>query len=523
MSRPSVLLKKSLIFTHRWLGVSLCALFLLWFISGIVVMYSDFPSVSAEDRLERSPSLDGSKIRASPAEAFAILKTQQQPREVRLNTFDGRPVYRFRIGHREQVVYADTGVEQVLVSPEMMRRIAMTWTGQRGNVVKVESLEEVDQWTVQGGIRNVRPVWKYSWPNGEQVYISGVSGEVVQYTTTSSRVWAYLGAIPHWLYFTPLRKHHLEWSQFVIWSSALGTVSVILGIAVGVWMYSPLKCYRFSGAPTSIPYRGQKRWHMILGLIFGLTAGTWVFSGFLSMDPFPTRTDPAGESTVGNGKGGAGDGGNIPDALRGTFQLDSFDAKPPERALAQIGDLNVKEIEFGSFAGQPVYLAALGRAETRIIPVHGEPMTEFDKDRIIEIINHAAGSDQLAELRLMKEYDAYYLDRRHKRPLPVILVRLRDAANTRYYINPKTAGVAGYYNSSRWMARWLYHGLHSLDFPWLYKYRPLWDIIVISLMIGGSALCITSLTLAWRVVRRKATRAVVYEDREGEAIAETPS
>jgi hypothetical protein len=91
MSRSSVLLKKSLIFTHRWLGVSLCVLFLLWFSSGIVMMYSDFPSVSAEDRLERSPPLDVSKIRASPAQAFAKLKTQQPPREVRLNTFDGRP------------------------------------------------------------------------------------------------------------------------------------------------------------------------------------------------------------------------------------------------------------------------------------------------------------------------------------------------------------------------------------------------------------------------------------------------
>jgi hypothetical protein len=51
--------------------------------------------------------------------------------------------------------------------------------------------------------------------------------------------------------------------------------------------------------------------------------------------------------------------------------------------------------------------------------------------------------------------------------------------------------------------RWLYHGLHSLDFPWLYKYRPLWDVVVISLMLGGTALCVTSLVLTWRVLARK--------------------
>ena len=52
------------------------------------------------------------------------------------------------------------------------------------------------------------------------------------------------------------------------------------------------------------------------------------------------------------------------------------------------------------------------------------------------------------------------------------------------------------------MSRWLYHGLHSLDFPWLYNYRPLWDIVVITFMVGGTALCVTSLILAWRVIGR---------------------
>ena len=34
--------------------------------------------------------------------------------------------------------------------------------------------------------------------------------------------------------------------------------------------------------------------------------------------------------------------------------------------------------------------------------------------------------------------------------------------------------------ASRWN-RWLYHGFHSLDFPFLYYKRPLWDIVVILL------------------------------------------
>ena len=37
----------------------------------------------------------------------------------------------------------------------------------------------------------------------------------------------------------------------------------------------------------------------------------------------------------------------------------------------------------------------------------------------------------------------------------------------------------------------------------LYNYRPLWDIVVITFMAGGTALCVTSLILAWRVLGRK--------------------
>jgi hypothetical protein len=55
-----------------------------------------------------------------------------------------------------------------------------------------------------GPLSNQRPLWKFSWSNGEQIYVSSVTGDVVQDTTRASRFWAYLGAIPHWMYFTPL-------------------------------------------------------------------------------------------------------------------------------------------------------------------------------------------------------------------------------------------------------------------------------------------------------------------------------
>ena len=51
-------MKRLLILVHRWLGVALCLLFLIWFPSGIGMMYWGFPDVTERDRLGRAPALD---------------------------------------------------------------------------------------------------------------------------------------------------------------------------------------------------------------------------------------------------------------------------------------------------------------------------------------------------------------------------------------------------------------------------------------------------------------------------------
>ncbi len=523
MQRPAALLKRSLIFVHRWLGVALSVIFLLWFVSGIVMMYWSYPDVTTEDRLQRAPVLNPATIRISPEEAYAALGRDQPPGAVLVSSFDGRPVYRFGGGGRgggggrasggAAMVYADDGTVP-RVDDAMIDRAAAAWTGLPVSEALKESVEEVDQWTV-GGLRTVRPLYKYSWPDGQQVYVNGNTAEVAQYTTTASRFWAYLGAIPHWFYFTPLRTRPPEWFSFVVWSSLIGTVSALIGVVIAVWMYSPRKRYRHAGAPTSIPYRGWKRWHTITGLFFGVVTTTWAFSGLLSMGPFPimdrlteltvpSDPTPTGGDSTAVGGGGRGVEPNLANALRGggDFRLSSYSDKAASAAIASVRDFEVKQLEYTSFAGESFYLVSNGRRDTRIILLNGEPRTTFEIEDIVRVVRKEAGSS-LAQLRVMEEYDAYYLDRRRQRPLPVIYALMNDAVSTRYYIDPKTARVVGTYSADGWVNRWLYHGLHSLDFPWLYRYRPLWDIVVITLMLGGTAICVTSIVLTWRVLARK--------------------
>jgi hypothetical protein len=488
------MVKRALIVLHRWLGVALCVMFLLWFPSGIGMMYWGFPSVREVDRLARAASLDPATVVVSPAEAMAKAGIAD-PDRVRLTNFDGRPAYRFGLGGGDLTIYADTGEEQIDVSNAMVHRAAAAWTGQPVSAARVEPVVAVDQWTVQGQFNNLGPLRKYTWSNGEQVYVSQTTGEVVQYTTTASRVGAYLGPIPHWFYFTSLRKHGPEWLQVVIWSSGIGTVVAMLGIVIGAWMYSPRRQYRYEGQPTSIPYRGQKWWHMALGLIFGVAAATWAFSGMLSVDPFPSLTDPA--------DGGRRASGDLTDGMRGRLDIEQFAAKHPRQALEKLRGLDVRQLELSALDGEPFYLATLAGGDTRIVPVSGAPADAFPQDRLVAAIVRAAKPYAVADVELIDQYDAYYLDRTRQRPLPVIRARLDDDGESRFYIDPATARVVGSYNSRNWVTRWVYHGLHSFDFPWLYNYRPLWDIVVIAFMLGGTALCVTSLVLAWRVVGRK--------------------
>ena len=51
--------------------------------------------------------------------------------------------------------------------------------------------------------------------------------------------------------------------------------------------------------------------------------------------------------------------------------------------------------------------------------------------------------------------------------------------------------------------RWLYQGLHSLDFPGLYQTPWAWYPLIIGLSLGGVALSLTSAIVGWRFLRAK--------------------
>jgi hypothetical protein len=499
-------LKGTVIFLHRWMGVPCCLLFVLWFASGIGMMYWQYPMVSEADRLNHAAVLDGSKIQLSPADAYARFAADAPPpTQARLEIFDNRPAYKFGERAEQVIVYADNGQVQTEFPAGMTGRIAAAWIGQPASTAKEQEDVPQDQWTVSGEFRKLSPLRKYTWADGQEVYVSTVTGEVVQCTTRRARIGAYLGPIPHWLYFTPLRKHGPQWSTLVIWTSALATTVALLGLAAGLSMYSPSKRFNQAGAPAHLPYRGWKRWHAILGLIWGVLACTWSFSGMLSMDPFP-RWQGALSNPIAE---------HYDKMLRGSaIDLAAFAAKPPSKVLAEAGN-GIRRVELTSFAAEPVYLTFRAPNQSRVVPVRGEPAAEFDTPQMIATVSSAAWPFRLERTRMVIRYEPYYLDRRNALPLPVIFLQLNDPERSVFYIDPKTARIVQSYTNASRRNRWLYHGLHSIDLPALYRHRPAWDLVVLTLLLGGTLLCLSSVIMAWAVVKRKLHQRRQLPERQG--------
>jgi len=143
-------------------------------------------------------------------------------------------------------------------------------------------------------------------------------------------------------------------------------------------MYSPSLRYRRQGAPSGVPYRGQKRLHTILGYSLDCSPALGPSVECSSMDPFPM----GGEASL--------DGSSrIQTALRGDgVPLAGFLTIHPRDLLARFASqISVREIEFASFANEPFFILT-GRAPTDIdLTADGRmASSEFSREKILGVV-----------------------------------------------------------------------------------------------------------------------------------------
>jgi uncharacterized iron-regulated membrane protein len=83
-----------------------------------------------------------------------------------------------------------------------------------------------------------------------------------------------------------------------------------------------------------------------------------------------------------------------------------------------------------------------------------------------------------------------------------VRVVVHDDSNSDVYVNPVTGKVIEVMDTSRRAYRWLYFGLHTLDFPFLSS-NVIWKPLMLILLALGFAFCVTGVTIGWKRLMRK--------------------
>jgi PepSY-associated transmembrane protein len=506
--------RKVLVYTHRWLGIAGCVLFVAWFISGIVMMYARMPGLANEERLARAPALDLSTVTVSPAEAAGRLEIRAD--RVQIGMHGGRPVYRFGVGRRQTIVFADTAAPLDGVSRDEAMQVARRYAPRHPGAIRYDRfLTEPDQWTLQARAAMPMHVLALDDAADTYLYVSEAGGDVVLRTTRRERVWGYFGPVIHWLYFTPLRRNGPLWSEVVIWTSLVGCLMCASGLVWGLWRFSPTSRFRLKRESSHTPYAGWMKWHHYAGLLFGVVTLTWTYSGLLSMGPFNWFATPPMSRELREASSG------------GHPRLESLTLDSMRLAAAAIGEAFApKELDVVQFNGEPFWLAHRApladdadrwmnvgllprspqpRLEHRYVSVaHPErgTFTTFDLAAMADLARTAMPEVQVQDSEWLQHYDGYYYDPRGSLSLPVLRVRYADDQGTWLYLDPERGKVVLRSVRISRRERWLYQGLHSLDFPFLYFRRPLWDLVAIVLSIGGAVLSLTTIVPALRRFRR---------------------
>jgi hypothetical protein len=483
-------IKRSLYLVHRWLGVAMCALFAMWFATGIVMMYVEYPELTEQERLQMLPALDFGRVAVSIEQAIAASGIRGEIATVALAALGGRPAYRLRSDTGEAaVVHADDGSRFVGHSAaSALAAVQESGFGAAG-LATYDGAIDVDQWTVSAVLDEHRPLHRVVIGDdaGTVVYVSDTTGHIVRDTHRAERLWNWLGSTLHWIYPYQLRRHVDLWTNLLIYLSSAGVLSVATGAVIGVLRLRVRRPYR--GRNVS-PYTGAAKWHHTLGLVCLAFLATFMFSGLMSMAPWGLFDSASSEAE------------QVRRFMRGEGAASPWTALERD-ALARRGA--VKEVEWRRVGG--LAHAVVSRADDdREVLVDGADRTAALRKvraRIEAAVPALLPGAKIAGAALVTAYDDYYYTRHNRyRPLPAYRVEFDDPESTWFYVDWTTGAVVLRYTTAARIQRWLYNGLHSLDFSFLTRRGAVWDATVILLSVVGFAFASTAVVVGWRRVAR---------------------
>jgi uncharacterized iron-regulated membrane protein len=454
---------------HRYLGIAVGALMVMWCLSGVVMMYVGYPALSESVRLEHLQPI----VWRECCKIAEELRAGLPPGRMRIEMLGGRPV--LFPGEDSRPIDLTTGSWIEGISADQAAEVANGFAPNNSPAPRLLGLVERDQWTVSGEFNSERPLYHFlTDAAGTELYVSSRTGRAVQITSRRERFWNWLGAVPHWLYFTELRRHPRIWSQVVILASLLGCFLTGIGIYLGIRQMAAQPAGRWS------PYAGFNLWHHIAGLIFGVFTLTWVLSGLLSMNPWGWL-EGAGAQTE-----SAAIAGLPQSSAAGFAVLQSLANAHPAAVSLEAAPLN----------GEIFFIASGASGERRRLNERGAP-APLGGAELKFLAQALAGAAPAGAPQLLPHEDSYYFS--HHRELAALpAYRLVLASGTRYYLDSVSGMLVAKLDAGRRAYRWLHEGLHRLDFAAGLRVRPQWDLIMLPLMSGVTVLCVTGAYLGYR-------------------------
>lgn len=476
---------RGLSLTHRWLGVIFCLFFAMWFLTGWVMHFVHFPSLSPQEKFSGLSLLQANEIKISPAMAESIVATDKAygrrnkaHDQVRLIMRGNRPEYIFESGKQSISIFADTGeLINSLHETEALElaRIHASNRGLDNHQLTYGALEDYDQWTVSNGLDAHRPLHRINVNDalGTELYVSSTTGEIVRDTTRFERGWNYIGSVLHWIYPTVLRKHWALWDQVVWWLAAIALISAISGASLGLLRIRWTRGVKFT------PFKRIYFWHHVLGLSCALFLLSYIFSGWLSMDH--------------------------------GLLFSSSDISTEERALIN-GALNLqplesinfqalhgaKEIDFLPLNNRTYIRAKNTNDQQRLYDPDGWNSSYFDESFF------SSSTPQLSVncsgLTRLKKDDNYFVAS-DTPTSPVFRIKCADKSHTWFHIDSATGQLIEKVDDSRRWYRWLFSGLHTLDFHWLTAHSWLRSLLVSLFCCTGLIFSLTGIVIGWRRLR----------------------
>ncbi len=476
---------------HRITGTVIALFFLMWFISGLVLIYHRFPRVDKAVQYEKMETLPSSL--PDIADYLRQLPDSSKIRKINVRRLQGQTLFTVATKDSTYTFSTDTLHPVKPISFDYIQQVAHDWVN--APVLKIDTLHKREQWIMYSRYEREMPVYKFYFDDKEkhQLYIAARSGEVLQFTNSTQRFWAWVGYIPHTFYIPFLRQHTDAWTNTLTVAGIIGLLAGLTGLYFGL----SILCKRYKRKRgVDNPYRKRwYRWHYILGFVFGIFIVTWGLSGAISLQRIPRWVIPI-----------EGDYSVSPEKLRGkVFPANKYvlDYRELRKAYPDL-----KAVEWTYYHNLPLYSIIAGNRSLMIDASSSEVKDLFlSEETVAGAIRKLHGEDIPFRITLIDKYDEYYLSFDNDRHLPVYKVEVGNFDRSVYYID-STTGHHKYLNTNRKVKKWLFSAFHYLNIRWLVERHTLWTISIWTLCLGGAALSLTGVWLGVRYIVRKLRRFI---------------